>query len=165
MGINIKNMIGVIDLIGISFEVPNEYGKILGAITTNVDVEKYFWYNVEAFDQTFKQDITPPGDFLFKKETYNGHEFIDIINSHEYYTVFSKLQAYLKEAHYREINTYDEYINSDCEILIIIVDCIFVDIFAKDVGVLKKVEEIAIQKQFKNIVHIETKNIAESGLG
>lgn len=57
-----------------------------------------------------------------------------------------------------ELNTYEDFLKSDCEIIILITDSVFVDIYAKDEMVINKIKYNAEQCDFKDIAYITDEN-------
>ena len=45
---------------------------------------------------------------------------------------FLKIQGYLKECDIKNIHTYKEFVDSNCNIIILIYDCEFVEIYSKN---------------------------------
>ena len=137
-------------MIGIRFEIPNEYGQFLKQILENVKIKNGFW-------KIFTDDIIKKnGEYLFNEEIYNNIEFQKIISSNEYYLTFADIQYY-NEPKFSEINDFESFLKSNCSLLIIIVDNIFVDIYSKSKVIIKHIENNAIKYKFKNIAIINNK--------
>lgn len=137
-------------MIGIRFEIPNEYGQFLKKILENVKIKNGFWKIVT--DDIIKKN----GDYLFNEEVYNNIDFQKIISSNEYYLTFADIQYY-NENQFFEIYDFESFLKSDCGLLIIVVDNIFVDIYSKSKVIIKHIENNAIKYKFKNITIINNK--------
>lgn len=137
-------------MIGIRFEIPNEYGQFLKQILENVKIKNGFWKIVT--DDIIKNT----SEYLFNEEIYNNMEFQEIISSSEYYLTFADIQ-YFSEPKFSEIYDFESFLKSNCSLLIIIVDNIFVDIYSKSKVIIKHIEENAIKYKFKNITIINNK--------
>ena len=137
-------------MIGIRFEIPNEYGQFLKKILENVKIKNGFWKIVT--DDIIKKN----GDYLFNEEIYNNIDFQEIISSNEYYLTFADIQYY-NENKFSEIYDFESFLKSNCDLLIIVVDNIFVDIYSKSKVIIKHIENNAIKYKFKNIAIINNK--------
>ncbi len=139
---------------GIQFQIQNGFEKIFKFIFTDIDVNKYNWINIESDDQVFNLN---DNNFLFTQLTYTGNEFKKIISKNNYYAVFVNLQAFSSKC-FNAITTYGEFINSDCEIILLITDSIFVDIYAKDFKIIEVIKKNAYKNGFSNIRYITDEN-------
>lgn len=137
-------------MIGIRFEIPNEYGQFLKKILENVKIKNGFWKIVT--DDIIKKN----GDYIFNEEIYNNIDFQEIISSNEYYLTFADIQYY-NENKFSEIYDFESFLKSNCDLLIIVVDNIFVDIYSKSKVIIKHIENNAIKYKFKNITIINNK--------
>lgn len=140
---------------GISFEIPNGYKQIFKELLYDVDIERYYWFNIDSQDQVFL--LNGNKEFLFDQSYYTGSDFKKIINTNDYYAVFTQLQAYTKNE-YQEIRTYSDFLNSNCEILILIDDCIFVEVYSKNIGVINLIKNNANKNGFSKINNITNEN-------
>ena len=137
-------------MMGIRFEIPNEYGQFLKKILENVKIKNGFWKIVT--DDIIKKN----GDYIFNEEIYNNIDFQEIISSNEYYLTFADIQYY-NENKFSEIYDFESFLKSNCDLLIIVVDNIFVDIYSKSKVIIKHIENNAIKYKFKNIAIINNK--------
>lgn len=129
-------------MIGISFEIPNKYGKFLNNILDNIELEKYLWniYDSEVLNKEGKN--------IFYNNIYNNKHIMK--DNEDYYLIFANIQGCRKNSNRITIKSYQDFIKSNCEILIIIVDSIFVDFYAKDENILKIVKNNIKKYNFKN---------------
>ena len=111
-------------MIGIRFKIPIEYNNYFKQILENINTQNSIW-NIKT-DGIIKSD----GTYLFAKESYNDKEFQSIIGDYNYYLTFADIECYLNH-NFTNIYNYQYSLNSDCYLLIIIVDNVFVDIYAK----------------------------------
>ncbi len=137
-------------MIGISFEVPNKYDVFLSKILKNVDFEEGVWKVVND------EVLSERGTNFFNKEIYLNDEFKELIKT-THYPIFLTLQLYNKSDRFNEIKSYDDYFNSDCKLLLIIVDNTFIDVYSKDKTILKQIKVNAKENSFINIKDIENK--------
>ena len=92
--------------------------NIIFNILCCLNVESYYWFKISSQTEVWGEQIEE--DF-FEKEFYKGDEFINIIkNKHR--IIFLKIQAYLKECDLKNIHTYEEFVDSNCDIIILVYD-------------------------------------------
>ncbi len=131
-------------MIGIRFKIPNEYNNYLKQILENINTQNSIW-NIKT-DDIIKSD----GTYLFAKESYNDKEFQSIIGDYNYYLTFADIECYHSH-NFTNIYDYQDFLNSDCYLLIIIVDNVFVDIYAKSKEIINKLKENAMKYKFNDI--------------
>lgn len=143
--------------VGIEFEIPNRFGKYINDIFAPVDITKYNWKLDwidmcirDKNDNTFEnlKDFSIPDNEFVK-----GEELKSILDIDEYYIIFCVLQAFDNSLPI-EINTYSEYINSDCILSLTIDDCTNVILLCKESDMLEKLYDNAFQLNFKNVEYI-----------
>lgn len=81
---------------GISFEIPNKYGSLLGDVLKPIDVTAFSWRigNGESYiivNNELDKELFP-GD----KEVIEGVELRNLLEDNKYYVIFADLQAYPK---------------------------------------------------------------------
>ncbi|WFR61687.1 DUF2691 family protein [Paenibacillus amylolyticus] len=124
---------------GIRFEIPNAYGRFLGEILRPMGVSNYDWF-IGGEESYFIEDDTL-GDELFPDMIIgmNGEELQQIIDNNEYYLIFANLKAFPKAVKITDVITYEDYMLSDCQVVLLVIDSIYVTVYCKD---LQKVEEL-----------------------
>ena len=174
-------------MLGIIFEIPNEYGSYLSQIFRNVDLAKYTWCIEHAdthmvddtgngltdkslFDaeeltkEEYDQYPCPTVGFIdwngttsrrvyFKRPVVSGEEFAHRIASSKYYLVECDIKAYPPGAESTRtyIKTYDEFIDSDCQIILHYYDTLFIRLFCKDEKVAEAVLDNCKEFGFDNV--------------
>lgn len=139
---------------GISFEIPNRHGQYLKEIFEEVPIDTYRWQvnYTDAFKGSY-QDLFPNDCFL------EGKKLKQIINEPEYYVIFLAMTASKNELDdIVYMNSYNDFLESDFEILIDICDCSYVWIYCKDELLLKIFEANALKNNYENISFITDKN-------
>ncbi len=134
-------------MIGIRFEIPNDWGNHLKAIFGDVNTSGFNWLvtDEEIYLKGFVE--------LFNKKHYGNAEFEKIISDNEYYLISGNIAAF-KSKKYKDIYSYQDFLHSDCEILMVIVDSVFIDLYVKDYNILQKINDNAYKNNFKNIKFI-----------
>lgn len=131
---------------GITFKLPNTYDIFIEKILSGIDMDKYVWKIDE--DQVFISG----GDFLFTSDIYAGQKFKRIISQSSYYVVFLNLQAFQDGNSLNEIKVYNDFLESNCELIVLVSDSIFVTIYSKN---RKDIEAIKLNAQKNNFQEIE----------
>ena len=114
-------------MIGLSFENKSDI-NILKEILKNVDLSSYqFYFTEEELYDRNHVDLTTFGLQEYKR---NIEEFIN----ENYYIIFLVMQIYKKgeEKNRQEINTYLDFQNSNCSLILLISDSSDIEIYFKD---------------------------------
>ena len=141
---------------GVSLKITRKTNRILNEILSNVDVSKYNWYSIE--DQKEAWSFSEDGETEFLEDIcYQGVCFGELINKN-HYIIFLKLEAYQKETNCYNVHSYEEFQNSECKIIILIYDCDFIEIYAKEEDIIQNIYENLQQKKFGNVEFITDVN-------
>lgn len=137
---------------GIKFKIPNEYDSFINKILDGINKDKYYW-KIDEDQVFFIED-----DFLFSTDIYNGRDFSRIISQPSYYVVFLNLQAFPIGSDFNEIQDYSDFLKSNCELIVLISDCIFVSIYSKNKNVIKTINLNVQINNFDEISYITDEN-------
>ena len=142
---------------GVYFKtLPSE--NLLYQILKPIDVKGYCWYNVEEQNEVWDENIE---DAFFKENLYDGESFLQKITLN-HFIVFLKLQAYLEKGSFSNIDTYEEFQKSDCQMILLIYDCECVEIYSKDMTVLKSIYDQALLNNYTEVEFIDEKNFSRT---
>jgi len=142
-------------MIGIKFRIENEYNTVLEEILRDVDSIKYKWC---IFDD---EVYISSGESLFDNDEYSNQDFKKIISENNYYPVFATVQLYLENGKIVEIENYSQFTNSDCQLILMITDNEFVEVYAKEKIVLETIHQNVLNHSFTDIKLInEPKDIS-----
>lgn len=139
---------------GIYFEIPQMVTNTLWSFLRNIQIENYNWYNINNQSEIYNEKSD--GEFFCKKH-YSGTEFFNLIQLN-HHIIFLKLQAYLIDNRFKNIDSYEEFINSDCQIIILVYDCKYVEIYSKQELELYEIYQSAQENNYKNISYITENN-------
>ncbi len=142
---------------GVSFKIPQIKGNILWQIFKCIDVKKYSWYNIENQNEAWEYINNSQGDVFLELNYYNGKNFLQKIQSN-YYILFLKLQAYLGNDGFSNIHSYTDFQRSNCQLLLLLYDCEFVEIYIKDQAIIRDFFKNAIMNNYTEIEYITEKN-------
>ncbi|MOA55476.1 hypothetical protein D3C78_1792740 [compost metagenome] len=81
-----------------------------------------------------------------------------ILENKEYYLIFANLKAYPKEKNVKDIKTYEEFLKSDCQLVLLVVDSAYVTVYCKDKVLLENLYHNAIINGYDNVQFITDEN-------
>lgn len=136
-------------MVGIRFKIKNEYDNIFYKIFKNIKFENYRWDIVEG--EIYNLD----GKNYLDKESYSNREFKKLVEYGTYYPVFANIQIYQVQDEREDIQTYEDFISSKCQLILFITDNEFVDIYVKNETWLNIIYQNAINNNFASIKYIE----------
>ena len=135
-------------MIGIKFRIPNKYNTFLGKLLENTFFDNEYWNIIGS--EVYKED----GNNLFEKEINYSNEVKNIITSENYYVIFVTMQLYDDKNEITDIKGYNDYLNSNCKLLMTIVDNEFVNIFSKQEELLEKIKSNVQKYNFRSFKYI-----------
>ncbi|HDR4898128.1 DUF2691 family protein [Bacillus cereus] len=122
---------------GIFVNIPNEYDNLLWKVLKPINITSFDW-RVENEESYFVlSDGLGPELFSEDNKVMSGLELKKLIKDNIYYLIFADLKAYSKGEEVVDIETYEEFKESKCELVLLVADCTYVTIYAKD---QKKIE-------------------------
>jgi hypothetical protein len=143
---------------GMSFEIPNEYGSFLWEVLMPFEITEFVWASGgEESYLVVDDELQEP---LFPEEI-NGMDGLllrELLEENKYYLIFVNLQAYPKGNNSLRIETYEEFVNSNCQLVLLVVDSIYVTIYCKDNAKLESLYQNAKLKGFNNLQYITDEN-------
>ncbi len=83
---------------------------------------------------------------LFPEEPsiVEGLDLKRLFKDNIYYVIFADLKAYPKGEEVVDIETYEEFKESKCELVLLVADCTYVTVYAKDQEAIELMYENAI---------------------
>ncbi|RXZ81750.1 DUF2691 family protein [Paenibacillaceae bacterium] len=142
---------------GVSFEIPNEYGRFLGQILKPFRVEEHNWW---IGDEESYIIANGKIEALFPEliNDMEGKTLKNIIENNDYYLIFQDIRAFPKTSKTREIKTYDEFLNSNCVLALLVVDSSYITVYCKDVEMLEGLYINANELGYLNLNFITDEN-------
>ncbi|MDQ1144054.1 hypothetical protein QE429_000881 [Bacillus sp. SORGH_AS 510] len=143
---------------GISFLIANRYGSYLGEVLKPFNTTDFNWL-IGGEESYFVEDDTL-GKPLFPEDSIvlDGKILKNIIEKNEYYLIFADLKAYPKGNNPADIKTYDEFLKSNCQLVLLVVDTIYMIIYCKDSEKLESLFQNAKLKGFEDLQYITDEN-------
>ncbi|AZB41779.1 DUF2691 family protein [Bacillus sp. FJAT-42376] len=149
---------------GIDFEIPNEHGRFLWEVLAPFEMTEFVWtigheesYIVE--DNALERPLFPE-----EKSGMDGLLLRKLLENNMYYLIFANLQAYPRGEHYERVDTYEEFVNSHCQLVLLVVDTINVTIYCKDKEKLENLYQQADIQGFHHLRYITDKNDSRTSL-
>ncbi|MFJ7953505.1 DUF2691 family protein [Lysinibacillus sp. NPDC096418] len=144
---------------GIGCSIPNEHGQSLGNILAPVDLARYMW-KVGNSDAYFVEQNNFTESFFSDDEYERGITGADLqmrLRKDSYYTIFMDLKGYPSEQ-FTVITTYEDFLKSDCEIVILLSDCTYFNIYCKNPLLIEKMYRHAKAQQFEDLQYLTEEN-------
>lgn len=142
---------------GLSFEIPNRHGRYLYEILEAIDIRDYFWKS-EAEEAYYIENNQLDEAMFPQPYTYTGQDLYNRISAKDYYVLFADLKAFKENTHIQGIATYEDFLNSQCEIALLIVDSSYITIYVKDQHVTERIYRKEVQNGYENIAYITDDN-------
>ena len=139
---------------GLTFKISQEIANPLFSIFAGINTEIFSWFCVPDQEEVWNGKQNAP---FFQKPDYTGKEFSNLIKQ-DCYIVFLKLQAYPLKSKYCNIYTYEEFLKSNCQLLLLVYDCEFVEIYCKSENILKNLYDNAVNQRFCDVIFITDLN-------
>jgi len=138
---------------GIIFELPNEYGTFLDDVLKPIDITDFNWKIGSGESYEIKNNELGEDLFHEDKKVMEGIALKELLKNSSYYIIFADLQAYPK-GKFDEINTYEEFMKSDCELVFLVEDSCYATIYCKDKDKLQLLYKNARDCRFKDVEYI-----------
>lgn len=143
---------------GLSFKISNPRGLPLLQILTCVNVKNYYWYVAGSQNDTWDSQMER---LLLDHFVYDGLSFCNTLKQ-EHFVIFLKLLAFFPHDKYDEILSYDDFQKSKCQLLLLIHDCTYVDLYIKDQTIIEETYQYAVGSGFQNVRYIKDDNDART---
>lgn len=143
---------------GISFRIPNEYGSFLGEVLKPFDTTAYNW-RVRG-EKSYFVDRGMLGEQLFPEEIngLDGVQLKGILEDNKYYLIFADLKAYAKGMNVVDIKMYENFLDSDCQLVLLVIDSIYIAIYCKDKVELESLYHNANTRGFADVQYTTDDN-------
>lgn len=150
-------------IIGAHFEMPTINKTILKRVLVGMSVEQYYWYYDGSQSEVWNSFDAHEASDLFTSNCYDGESFKELIRQ-EHYVIFLKLLAFTTEGDYSCIQTNKEFKSSNCQLLLLICDSTFVDVYAKDEVLVHTIYNNALIKGYRNVQYLTEDNDSRTGM-
>ncbi|MFK4300587.1 MULTISPECIES: DUF2691 family protein [unclassified Paenibacillus] len=143
---------------GICFEIPNSYGSFLGEILKPIGITSFNWFIGGEESYLIVDDKL--GDSLFPEMMIGmkGEELKQIIENKKYYLIFANLKAYPLETKIIDVMSYEEYLLSECQLVLLVIDSVYIAVYCKDHKKLEDLYEHIKRQGFESLEYITDEN-------
>lgn len=124
---------------GIEFLVENKACNILYQILQNNCTNNCIW-TIEENDSFVRTDDVNYFPEIFPNNVCSNKLFFESLNQN-CYICFINIQLYENEEDIVSIDSKDDFLNSKCQLILLITDNVFVDLFCKNEKLLEEIEE------------------------
>ncbi|WP_225742818.1 DUF2691 family protein [Marinilactibacillus sp. Marseille-P9653] len=142
---------------GLSFEIPNMQGKYLLDILEETNLKDMNWWI--GGGESYKIQNNTLGDSLFSEEwemdKIGGEKLHKLISQQEYYLIFCDLKGFPKNSDAKEVSTYEEFLESDCQFVLNLVDSSYTTIYSKNQMTIENLYTKAIILGYENVSYLE----------
>lgn len=143
-------------MIGLNIRVKNVSDRFLYKLFNGVDLSKYTW-KISADNIMYNENGEHMQEF-FGCDTVSGEDFKKCISRDSYYMIFADFKAYPVGSNQQDIETYTDYLQSDCQMIILCTDSVFIDFYCKDNEILDKVHKNSLDNNFEQVYAITKEN-------
>lgn len=88
----------------------------------------------------------------------DGEDLKKIIDYNKYYLIFANLKAYPRGANIIDVMSYEEYIASECQIILLVIDSVYITVYCKDLEKLEDLYDHIKRKGYKSLEYITDEN-------
>ncbi|MGG5737833.1 MULTISPECIES: DUF2691 family protein [Bacillus cereus group] len=134
---------------GITVDILDGYDNLLWKVLKPIDIITFDWQAVgreEAY--IIVGNGLGPELFSEDNEIMEGSELKKQIKDNIYYLLFVDLKAYPKGEVLGEIETYEEFKESKCEVVVLVADGDYIQIYAKKQEEIEMMYENALNQGF-----------------
>jgi len=132
---------------GLIIQLPNITGKNLWKLFNNINLSRYKWR--VFFDEVLYNEDGVEKNSLFEHKIINDKDFLRRISQVSYYLIFLDIKAFPVHSDIDNVATYDEFKTSQCEIVLLCSDSIFVNFYCKDKDIIQQVRENCLENGFE----------------
>lgn len=147
------------EMIGLKFKIKNEYGSFLNKILNSINVLEYDWEIIT--DDT----ICPDDTRLFNDNVYlNGEDFLNCIMKDCYYMIFVDLKAFPLNGVHVEIETLNDFLESDCQLILLCTDSEFIEIYCKNKETLDIIYNNCKDFKFTSVEYLSQEDASNNNM-
>ena len=149
-------------MIGLQFKVKNEYNNFLLKILASVNVEQYDWDIIT--DDIIDANNPKDNDGIFNAATIDGQHFLHSILKESYYLIFVDLKSFPVGSKHAQIRVFEDFVNSECQIILLCVDSIFIELYCKDQQILETIYKNCLKYGFEDVEFISFENASNRNM-
>lgn len=145
-------------MLGYKFIIEENTSNVLKELLSNINLNKYYVFIKE--DEIIPDSISSLDDnSLFRNSVYKYLDFSKELESKKYQSIFMRIDFSKSDISKEEISSPKEYLQSSIEMLIIVTDSIYGEVYCKNQGILSKIlVNLRNSKSFKEIRNVNIGN-------
>lgn len=146
--------------VGLCFKLENSWGNFLYQILEKIDIKKYSWV-IEEYEIITLYE----GKYLqlFSGNRITGEKFLNKIKEDKYYLICANIKAYSNYPHLNEkIDRYEDFNQSDCQLMLLCNDSIFIEIYCKNESELNSIYDSCQLHGFTELNYINENKITRT---
>lgn len=140
----VKTFLYKLFIIGIEFYFETFYEKIIYDLLKNVDFKDFYW-NVCEQEIYYENDEDKELPQFMKNEELEK----EINGDSNYYVFFLNIRGYKKNIDLKQIESYRDFLESNCDLILLFVDNSYVEIYSKSDVILKQIIKNCEDKNIK----------------
>lgn len=146
---------------GISFVIPNKHGNYLSDILEPLPFADYQWL-IDDDEIHLLHDNKFTNEFLFNEDRIlPGEKLYSTSKDNTHYMVFVTLRAFSPNSTIKPVSNYKEFLESDCQIVLVVSDCSYVMFWYKDNQLVSHMYNYAISKGYAEVKYISEEDLIE----
>ena len=145
-------------MLGYKFIIEENTSNVLKELLSNINLNKYYVFIKE--DEIIPDSISALDDnSLFRNSVYKYLDFSKELESKKYQSIFMRIDFSKSDISKEEISSPKEYLQSSIEMIIIVTDSIYGEVYCKNQGILSKIlVNLRNSKSFKEIKKVNIGN-------
>lgn len=141
---------------GVKFEIPNQYGSFLADILEMIPFAEYKWLiDDDEIHLVENSELADRSLFSNEERIMLGEPLFRRANSSTYYMIFVTLKGFFPDDSVQPIRTYREFLESECQIVLVVSDCSYVFLWCKDTQLITHAHDYAISKGYEGILYAD----------
>lgn len=131
--------------------ISNTDTGVLQQVLKEIDLSQYMWTseNFEGYSSMSANGCDTRFSSFMLGESFQKRAFSDP----QYSVLFAEFKGFAKNGKISSVTTYEEYLHSDCQIIILIADGDCIDIYAKDRDLCKTIYSNSLKiHNFKSLI-------------
>lgn len=149
-------------MIALDINVKNEKSNYLSKIFSGIDLQQFVWEIIHE-DFRYSENGERKGKF-FEMDVLSGEEFLKCISRDKYYMIFADIKAYPSGCKRTEIDTFNDFLESNCELVFLCTDSVFIEFYCKDRDILDKVYNNCIGNEFEKVQYRSITDVSRRNL-
>ncbi|EEM95689.1 DUF2691 family protein [Bacillus thuringiensis] len=133
---------------GIFVDIPNEYSNVFWKLLKPIDIAEFDWRVRNEESYLIARGELDEALFPEEPSVVEGLALKKLVKDNIYYLIFADLKAYPKGEIAIDIETYEEFKGSKCEVVVLAVDAQYIQIYAKNQKAIELMYENAQNQGF-----------------